>query len=150
MQSGDTAPALPLAPRSGLCITQWNAQPSPALAPWGCLAPLLCGAEKPLAQPFRQWEDIFLLQIQPCHAKPIGGAQPSHPVWEQGIHMPWRHQAELPAPIWVTSEHELSLPIWSPCTASGKIYIVLKHSTVLSTEMIELQMLTRCRTLFYY
>lgn len=82
----------------------------------------------------------------PATTLPIWGVQPSHPAWEQGIHTPWRLQA--PAPIWVTSEHELSLPIWSPCTASGKIYIVLKHSTVLSTEMIELQMLTRCRTLF--
>lgn len=53
------------------------------------------------------------------------------------------------APGWVRSECGCCLPIWSPCTASGKIYIVLKHSTVLSTEMIELQMLTRCRTLFF-
>lgn len=72
------------------------------------------------------------------------------PVWDQGSRMLWWLRLEPPPPRWVTSEHELSFPIWSPCTASGKIYIVLKHSTVLSTEMIELQMLTRCRTLFYY
>lgn len=133
-QGHSSCPAM--APRRDLCLTQWRCPSFGGVWLWlhhsVVLRSLLSSGE---TSPH-----------SPATTLPIWEVQPSHPAWEQGIHTPWRLQA--PAPIWVTSEHELSLPIWSPCTASGKIYIVLKHSTVLSTEMIELQMLTRCRTLF--
>lgn len=87
--------------------------------------------------------------------EPNSRASPAHLQELRYFPVIWVKAAALGVPAALPSgtmqaagEHSRCLPIWSPCTASGKIYVVLKHSTVLSTEMIELQMLTRCRTPF--